>query len=180
MKKLLLAALTVGALSVVSGEALAQGALSQNSHPMAFSFNVGPRIGLSGSGVTARINPEFQLHFGSRYEGPMVGLGLAIQPGFGGVGLSFAPRFQWDIQIVPGTAFFLSPYGGMDVGVVLYGNGAGFLMDPNFGLDLKFVVVNRLLLGFRPIGIGVPILIANNGTFVGVTYDIAFSIGATF
>jgi hypothetical protein len=175
------AALAVAAITLaLSNTASAQSAVSGNTRPNAFSFNVGPAIDLETGGATARINPEFQVHFGGRYEGPAFNIGLDILPQFRGVVLAVAPRFQYDVQLLPGTAFFLSPYGGMDIGLRTSSGGSAFVMAPVVGLDLKVIVVNRLLLGFRPIGIMVPLTFAGGGVGASIGYDIAFSIGVTF
>jgi hypothetical protein len=166
--------------TALSGTAAAQSVLGGNSRPNAFSFNVGPWINLESGGATARINPEFQVHFGGRYEGPAFNIGLDILPQFRGVLLAVAPRFQYDVQLLPGTAFFLSPYGGMDIGLTTSSGASAFVMAPTVGLDLKVLLVNRLLLGFRPIGIMVPLFFGGGGVSSSVGYDIGFAIGVAF
>jgi hypothetical protein len=155
----------------------------------AFALNVGPMIGILGGGEYVRINPEFQLHQGRRFDGHMFGIGLAVVPWPNERGPSFAvsARWQYDHQLVSGTPFFVSPYAGADVGLGIFDlvDSDGplrfrFVAAPMVGLDVKLVINERWLLGFRPIGITVPLFIGGPSVTVDVLYDISFTVGLTF
>lgn len=171
-------------LSVFARRGSAQDAEPTRSH--AFVVNGGPMIGILGGGIYGRLNPEFQMHRENRYGGHMLGLGFAFVPwpNEGGPSFSFAPRYQYDHQLVPGTLFFVSPYVGLDVGLGVFNifNGGDprfrFVASPMAGIDVKMIFGRRIILGFRPIGVTVPLFFGGSPPVTAdVIYDIALSFG---
>ncbi len=154
----------------------------------AFVVNGGPMLGIVGNGLHGRVNPEFQLHRDRHFGGHAFNIGLAVTiwPGEFGPSFAAAPRWQYDHQLVPGTLFFVSPYIGMDLGMGVFNifNGGDprfrFLAVPNAGIDVK-VIMGRFLVGFRPIGLSVPLSFGEEPLFKwDVIYDIGLTLGATY
>lgn len=181
MKKLAAIAVVGAALSVTQ-TAQAQNVLSGHSRGMAVALNATGGWGYWGG--RARLNPEFQLHFGGNYEAHMLGLGLAFAGGYGNY-LALTARYQYDIKPISNVAFFISPYAGADIGMVFYRGSCGgtndcaaFVLSPAVGLDLKLIIVDRLLLGIRPIGLVFPLGFGGYG--YGYGFEGGVSIGITF
>ncbi|MBL8679728.1 MAG: hypothetical protein JNK05_11210 [Myxococcales bacterium] len=171
----------------IAGVAEAQTLLGSNSHGTAIAVSVGSYVNFYDYGDYRtfrglRINPEFQFHGRSSlqaYSGFGGAIGADIYPGyFSLLAAGFSARAFYDIQVISGAAFFLAPYFGATVGGV-FGNNAGFFVSPSVGLELKLVFVDRVLLGVRPIGIAMPIVITNLVTTVGFGYDAAITLGIT-
>ncbi len=147
-------------------------------------------IGFLG-GAYARGSLELHLHSGPRYEGHSlnVGLGGAYWPNLGGASVTASARWQYDLRLVEGTQFFLSPYAGMELGVAIVANtmalaGVRVAAFPVAGLELKFVL-DRLVLGFRPLGIMAPVFIGEpqrGGVPIqwDLLWDISFTMGVSF
>jgi hypothetical protein len=179
MKKLAAIAVVGAALSVTQ-TAQAQNVISGHSRGLAVALNATGGWGYWGG--RARINPEFQLHFGGNYEAHMLGLGLAFA-GESGNYLAVTARYQYDYKPIGNVAFFISPYAGADIGMVFYRCGgtndcAAFALSPMLGLDLKLIMFDRLLLGIRPIGLVFPI--GFGGRLSGWGLEGGVSIGITF
>jgi hypothetical protein len=181
MKKLAAIAVVGAALSVTT-TAQAQSALSGHSRGMAVALNATGGWGYWGG--RARLNPEFQLHFGGNYEAHMLGIGLAFA-GDSGNYLALTARYQYDYKPIGNVAFFISPYAGADIGMVFYNgvcggsnNCAAFVLSPMLGLDLKLIIADRLLLGIRPIGLVFPIAFGGRNSGWGLEGGV--SIGITF
>lgn len=182
------------ALATIPAAAHAQSAAAQPAQATApardraFVVNAGPMIGVLGGGVFVRVNPEFQIHRDRRFERHMLGIGLAVTfwPNEAGPSFALAARYQYDHPLVAGTPFFVSPYAGLDVGMGVFDvfNDASqprfiFVLMPNAGIDLK-VVLNRLVLGFRPLGVTVPLFFGGPRVTGDVIYDIALTLGFTY
>ncbi len=187
MSKLLFAPALALSLAVVTP--LAHGQTPPTPRSRAFVVNVGPMIGIMGGGLYVRINPELQFHRESRYGGHALGLGIAFVPwpNEGGPSFAFAPRYQFDHQLVPGTPFFVSPFVGLDVGLGVFNVFNGneprfrFVLAPSAGVDVKILLGQRMVLGFRPIGVTVPMFWGGPSIVTAdVIYDIALTIGFTF
>ncbi|MDP3278682.1 MAG: hypothetical protein Q8Q09_26060 [Deltaproteobacteria bacterium] len=180
MKQLILATTTMLALTAVGGDVLAQGVLDQNTRGSAVALHLGGGYGsYLGAGQG---DIELQLHFGRSYAGPGIAVGLSL-PIANGLGIGVEGRFVYDIQLIPGKAFFITPYVGAIVGFWNWhdgrGSSAGYLwLGPQFGLDLNFVLFDRLLLGVRPIGVTIPVFFGGPG--VHWSYHSALTIGITF
>lgn len=168
------------ALTAVGGDVLAQGVLDQNTRGSAVALHLGGGYGsYLGAGQG---DIELQLHFGRSYAGPGIAVGLSL-PIANGLGIGVEGRFVYDIQLIPGKAFFITPYVGAIVGFWNWhdgrGSSAGYLwLGPQFGLDLNFVLFDRLLLGVRPIGVTIPVFFGGPG--VHWSYHSALTIGITF
>lgn len=155
----------------------------------AFVVNGGPLLGIRGVGLFARINPEWQLHRGTRFEGHTFNIGPSIMwwPNEGGPSVSLSARYQFDHQLVPGTPFFVSPYVGLEAGMGFF-NLLGEDSEPRFvfvgapiaGLEVKLLIGQRLVLGFRPIGLTMPFFIAPERFEYDLLYDISFTIGSRY
>lgn len=152
--------------------------LGTNLRPMAVHLNVGGFVGVDRTQSAFRMNPEFQYHFSGRYQGPMVGLGLDVL--VPGVVLAFTPRFAWDFQLVSTLPLLLAPYAGLSFGGVFSEFVNGFVVMPSLGLDVKFVLLERILLTARPIGLNVPVVSASGVTGAGFAYDLALGVGLLF
>lgn len=179
MKKILFGTMIALSLTAVGGEVLAQGVLDGNSRGMAVAAHLGGGYGSYNGGGHGDI--EFQYHFGGRYVGPGIGVGISLPISYG-FGIGLEGRFVYDIQPIAGKAFFVTPYVGAVIGFWNFndgrGNSAGYLwLGPQLGLDLNFVLFDRLLLGIRPLGITIPILF---GQGIGWGYHSALTIGVTF
>jgi hypothetical protein len=183
----LLALPLLGALALAPAVAHSEG--FEVPQRRAFVVNAGPMIGVLGGGAFGRINPEIQLHRAPRYEGHAFNIGLAIViwPNEGGPSFSVAPRYQFDHQLVPGTKFFVSPYAGLDLGLGVFDVFSdssevrfALIAAPLAGLDVKLLLSNRMVLGFRPIGVTVPVFIGGPRVTADVIYDIALSLGMTY
>jgi hypothetical protein len=98
-------------------------------------------------------------------------------------------RYQYDLRLVEGTQFFLAPFVGMELGVAIVANkmalaGVRVAVLPVAGLELKFVI-DRLVLGFRPLGVLAPVFIGEpqrSGIPVqwDLLWDVSFTLGVTF
>ncbi len=162
----------------------------QQQRRRAFVLNGGPMIGFLG-GAYARGSLEVQLHSGPRYEGHAlnVSLGGAYWPNLGGASVTAGARYQYDLRLVEGTQFFLAPFVGMELGVAIVANkmalaGVRVAVLPVAGLELKFVL-DRLVLGFRPLGVLAPVFIGEpqrSGIPVqwDLLWDVSFTLGVTF
>lgn len=188
-----LASLFALALATASTNALAQsnnGPIDSVDRRRAFVINGGPMVGFLG-GAYARGSLELQMHSGPRFEGHMLGVGLggAYWPNLGGASITASARWQYDFRLVEGTRFYLSPYAGMELGVAIVENkmalgGVRIAAFPVAGLELKFVL-DRMVLGFRPLGIIAPVFIGepqrNNIPIQwDLLWDISFTLGVTF
>lgn len=178
MKRLLLGTTLALGLSAMGGEALAQGVLDENSRGMAVALHLGG--GYSNFDVGGNGDIEFQYHFRGRYIGPGIGVGVSLPVGYG-FGLGVEGRFVYDIEVIAGKAFYITPYVGALVGFLNYnahGVSGGYLwLGLQAGLELNFVLFNRLLLGIRPIGLHIPFYF---GYGIGYGYNGALTIGVTF
>jgi hypothetical protein len=176
----------IGAALSLSNTASAQNILGSNSHGQAGVLTFGG--GYGGWGGGARVDLEYQNHFGGGYRGAGFGVGLTL-PLWAGFGIGAEARFIYDWQPIPNVAFLITPYVGLSAGFWSW-NGycaggscagsAAFWFGPELGLELKVVLFDRLLLGFRPLGINLPFVLHNNGLNFGWGYHAAFSIGVTF
>lgn len=181
--------------TLVAREAAAQTAPARPSsvtpaeRSRAFVVNGGPLIGVLGGGVFARVNAEWQLHRGNRYEGHSFNIGPAVMwwPNEGGPTVSLAARYQFDHQLVPGTPFFVSPYVGLEAGMgffdLIFEDSQPrfeFVTAPMAGLDVKVLLGPRLVLGFRPIGFTMPFFISPERFAYDVIYDISFTLGSRY
>jgi hypothetical protein len=180
MNRLLFRTTMALSLTLVGGEAFAQGVLDHNSRGMAVAAHLGGGFSHYGGGG-GQGDIEFQYHFGGRYVGPGIGVGINL-PLVYGFGIGLEGRFVYDIQPVAGKAFFVTPYVGAVIGFWNWndgrGNSGGYLwLGPQLGLDLNFVLFDRLLLGIRPLGISIPIYF---GYGTGWGYHSALTIGVTF
>jgi hypothetical protein len=177
-----LAALAALAIPSVSQ---AQSGLSAHSRGRALALNA--LAGAGSVGGRARAHLEYQQHFGPSYHEHMVGVGLSLAGG-GAPFLGVSGRYQYDFKPIENVAFFLSPYAGLELGLAFApcgGSGAtlsdtcaGFGLAPVAGLDLKLIVVDRLLLGLRPVGLVFPI---GFGGLAGATWGFegGITIGLT-
>lgn len=176
----------LGAALALSNSASAQNILSPNTRGRAVVLNLGG--GYGGWGGGARVDLEYQQHFRGRYEGPGFGVGLTF-PLWAGFGIGVEGRFMYDWQPIPDVAFLVTPYIGLSAGFWSWtyycGGGGGCAgaaaawIGPEAGLDLKFVLFERFVLGFRPVGISVP-FVAYNGFNAGWGYHGALILGLTF
>ncbi|MBL8679777.1 MAG: hypothetical protein JNK05_11455 [Myxococcales bacterium] len=173
-------AAVLGAALAFSTTANAQNVINANNHGMAGALNFAGGYGYLGGG--GRLEIEYQFHFNRRYEGPGIGLGIQL-PFWAGFGIGFQGRFIYDIQPISNVAFFITPYGGLSLGFWNYceaGRCGGFWVAPELGLELKVVLFDRLLLGFRPIGISIPFAFGGWRDSVWWGYHAGFTIGVTF
>lgn len=179
--------ITAAGVCLASERASAQSTQGAPREPRrAFVVNGGPMIGFLG-GAYGRASLELQMHSGPRYEGHSlnVGLGGAYWPNLGGASITASARYQYDLRLVEGTQFFLSPYAGLELGVALVDNqmvlgGVRVAAFPVAGLELKFVL-DRLVLGFRPLGIMAPVFIGEpQRSGVPVQWDLLWDISVTF
>jgi hypothetical protein len=193
VRSLLATAALFAGLSLAPRDAAAQDALEQNSRHRALSVYGGGLIGIKGAGAYFRGSFEYLTHFNASrtFEGHAFGVGPSFVwwSGQGGPIVSAAPRYQYDLQIVSGLAFFLSPYVGVEAGVGFFTNGPELVLTPNAGVDVKMVIRDRFVLAFRPMGISAPIFIGGRGNGDGprtiglrdvdVLWDVSLSLGLT-
>lgn len=146
-------------------------------------------VGLLG-GAYARAMIEYQMHSQPRFAGHALGLGLgaAWWPNLGGASVTVAARYHYDLQLVPGTPFFVSPYAGMELGIAVVANkdalaGVRVAAFPMGGLELRYVM-DRWVLGFRPVGFLIPVFVGEpqrSGVPIqwDILWDIAVTVGGT-
>jgi hypothetical protein len=159
----------------------------ESTRSRAFVVNGLLMIGVP-AGFYGSINPEFQLHRENRFGGHALNLGAAftLWPNEFGPSAAATARYQYDQQLVPGTPFFVSPYVGVNAGLGIFNiiNGGEprfrFIATAVAGLDVKLIFAQRMLLGFRPIGIMVPVFFGGPVVTALVIYDIAITLGFTY
>lgn len=184
LKQILSGAVVAVALTAAASNADAQSLLGSYSRGSAIALNAGSYINFYDYGDYRtfrglRLNPELQFHGRGAYAYGGAAIGVDMYPGYYNMmAIGMSVRGFYDIPVISGAAFYLSPYIGATFGAVL-GNNAGFFVSPSAGLELKLVLVDRVLLGFRPIGIGMPIVF-NQSTNVNFGYDAAVTLGITF
>lgn len=187
MKNIISAAAATLALTVAAN-ADAQTLLGSNSHGTAIAVNAGSYVNFYDYGDYRtfrglRINPELQFHGRSAYNaygGAGGAIGADFYPGYHSMlAAGLSARAFYDIPVIGGAAFFVTPYLGATVGGV-FGNNPGFFVSPSIGLELKLIFLDRLLLGFRPIGVAMPIVVNDQALTVNFGYDAAITLGITF
>jgi hypothetical protein len=178
------AAAVLGATLAISTTANAQDVVGDNSRPTAFVGNFGGGFG-SGFGG-GRVELEFQYHMRGRQQGPGFGVGLLV-PLWAGAGIGAQGRFMYDIQVIPNVAFLITPYVGLSAGFWnrWCGGGrdgycGGGWIGPELGLELKLILLDRLLIGIRPVGLSLPIGLGYGNDWFWWGYHGAFIIGVTF
>ncbi|MDP3275283.1 MAG: hypothetical protein Q8Q09_08830 [Deltaproteobacteria bacterium] len=166
------------AVTAPGADAFAQGVLTNNTRGTALAAHIGG--GYGSYAVSGQSDFELQMHFAPRYVGAGLAVGVSMPIGFG-YGFGLEGRFLYDIQLIPNAAFFITPYIGAIVGYWNWDhggvNGGYAWVGPQFGVDLNFVLFDRLLLGVRPLGVTVPVLFGNG---VYWAYHSALTIGVTF
>ncbi|MCB9701581.1 MAG: hypothetical protein H6711_06810 [Myxococcales bacterium] len=163
------------ALGLVGGDAAAgdrPAALREGTRPIYLQVGVGPSFGISrgqcyqgsyyigplfddplfrgawGCGGAFKVSQEIGVHFSGRARGPALGL-LAQEEllGRGYFGLVLAPKFSWDIQVVKGLGFYISPNVALGYHLAAWRGYRGIHgADIQAGVTSKLVVNDRLLI----------------------------------
>jgi hypothetical protein len=174
------------------------------THPMWASFSFGPAIGIrdgefdvSAFGGTYEVDyptpdqlklvQSFGYHFSGNASGPAIALDLQESVGDDHFLFELVPRFLWDIPVVSGLGFYLSPSFGFGY---VYGepddcddcSGHGFTLQ--FAFEGKLVLADRALIFFRPVCIDVMPINAQWGNWddwiTPVRYELLVGGGAIF
>ena len=142
----------------------------------------GPAFGVSYGGYTGgytchqfKLKGTFGFHFKRTAEGPAIGVDLAPSFGCGSTTLEFMPKFVWDIPIIDGLGFYLSPQAGIGIAAA-FANGqsdAAFAM--NFNFLGKLILGDRGYVFVQPFGLGFYIQ-----EITIVRWDFLFGGGVTF
>ncbi len=152
------------------------------------SLAMGPAIGMYGVGTQFKLIETFGWHFKGGATGPAMALDLSEAFGGGFFTLDITPRFVWDIRIIEGLGFYLSPSGGLGFSYSTYGDcrtvaGGGSIcgygnwtgLHITAALDGKLILGNRWLVFFRPVRLD---FYYHGGT--AMRYSLMFGGGAIF
>lgn len=131
-----------------------------------------------GCGGAVKLSQEFLAHLDGSATGPALGLLLSQElPSAGGFGLTVAPKFTWDLQLLPGLGLYLSP--SLAFGyhrLALRGYPAVHAADVQAGLALKLALHERWLVWLQPAHFE---FIATPGFFIP-RYNLLLGVGAVF
>jgi hypothetical protein len=200
MRSLITAVLVV--LFAAAASAAPPPVLREGSHPMWAAMTMGPVVAVRDpvfTGFGGAWSPDaptqfglfqtFGYHFSGRADGPAIAVDL--QEGFGDDYVVFAivPKFVYDIRIVPGLGFYLSPMGGLGFMTAAPDCPVGWDCDNSNGLTLqlgfegKLILADRGLVFFRPFHLEIDIMHAPDpydefGT--AVRYGLLFGGGVIF
>ena len=143
----------------------------------------GPGISMGAGAITQfKLTETFGFHFRRSADGPALAFDLSESFGHGVTLLQITPRFVWDIPIVDGLGFYISPYGGLGFshlfGTAKYGGvSSGYsAFEICFGVKGKLILGDRGYVFMQPIGID--ILIRGEGATA--RWDFLFGGGVTF
>jgi hypothetical protein len=169
-------------LMLLSTSSLAQNIppiLRPGTHPLWFGFGFGPAINIDKFATQFKLSQTLGYHFSGDASGPAIALDIQESFGEGITALELGPRFVWDIPIVNGLGFYLSPSGMF--GFAHAGGGGssanGFTLQ--FSFDGKLLLADRGFVFFRPFSLDIVGL--GNGSFeVGLRYDMLFGGGVMF
>ncbi len=135
----------------------------------------------TGGGTQIKLTQTFGFHFKRSAEGPALAFDLSESFGSGVTVLQITPRFVWDIPIIDGLGFYLSPDAGIGFAHAFYSRGYYYASGGASAFEIKFSFKGKLILGDRGYvymqPIGVDILIGNSTT---ARWDFMFGGGVTF
>ena len=153
------------------------------------NLSLGAAVGMYGVTSQFKLAQTFGWHFSGKPFGPALALDLAEAFGGGYVTIDVAPRFVWDILIIPGLGLYLSPSAGMGFSYSTWGNcvttvgGGQWCPEQSWtafhykvAFDGKLILGNRWLVIFRPLGLDG--YVHGNGS--AMRYYIMFGGGAVF
>jgi len=137
-----------------------------------------PSVYRLGCGGAVKLSQEFIAHFSGGATGPALGLLLSQElPSAGGFGLTVAPKFTWDHQILPDLGLYLSP--SLAFGyhrLALRGFPVVHAADVQAGVALKLSLNERWLVWLQPAHFE---FIATPGFFIP-RYNLLLGVGAVF
>lgn len=146
----------------------------------------GPAFWMETGGATQiKLTQTFGFHFKRAAEGPAIAFDISESFGSGVTVLQITPRFVWDIPIVDGLGFYLSPDVGIGFGHAFVGTTYGYYGATSStgysAFELKFSFKGKLVLGDRGYvymqPMGVDILIGDSTT---ARWDFMFGGGVIF
>lgn len=177
------AVLSVATLAILVGVAAPAEAippvLRPGTRPMWAAFSFGPAINVTKSVTQFKLIETFGYHFSGTASGPAIAVDIQESFGEGITALELAPKFVWDIQIVDGLGFYLSPAAALGY---VHAGGGGYSYN---GFTMQFIFEGKLVLGdrgmvfFRPFSFD--LLGVGNGSFtMTARYDMMWGGGVIF
>ncbi len=142
------------------------------------SLGLGPAAELDKYSTQFKLTQTFGYHFSGSASGPALALELQESFGKGVLFLEVGPKFVWDIQLIDGIGFYLSP--SAMAGFTHATNGgslSGFTLQ--LGVEGKLVLGDRGMVFFRPICVDI-LGLSHSGIQVGARWDLIFGGGVTF
>lgn len=146
------------ALAIIAGTASVASAvppiLRPGTKPMWAGAGLGPVIKAKDLPTQFMLQQTFGYHFSGTATGPAIAIDL--REGFGDNFITFQvmPRFVWDIQLLDGVGFYLSPSGGFGYQLLSFDGPS----DPAHGFVIDMAIEGKLILGdmgyvfLRPFG----------------------------
>ena len=146
------------ALAIIAGTATVASAvppiLRPGTKPMWAGAGLGPVIKAKDLPTQFMLQQTFGYHFSGTATGPAIAIDL--REGFGDDFITFQimPRFVWDIQLIDGVGFYLSPSAGLAYLLVANGETAhGFTF--NAAIEGKLVLGDFGYVFLRPFGLNI-------------------------
>jgi hypothetical protein len=178
MKALTLSLAALLLASVASTTAAAAPLLRPGTRAMWASVGLGPAAELDTVSTQFKLTQTFGYHFSGSSSGPALALELQESFGKGVLFLEVGPKFVWDIQLIDGIGFYLSP--SAMAGFAHASNGgslSGFTLQ--LGVEAKLVLGDRGMVFFRPVCVDI-IGLSSGDLHVGSRWDLIFGGGVTF
>ncbi len=167
-------------MTILATAANARGrsALREGRHSNWFAFGLGPAIALLHAPNQLLLVQTFGHHFTREAAGPAIAVDMQEHVAGGLFVFQVGPRFVYDIQVVNGLGFYLSPSFGFEY---TFSNGG-----PHHGFSFPFVFKIKLVLGgrglifFQPVGIDLMALFKPENNYTAMQYDLLFGGGVIF
>jgi hypothetical protein len=152
--------------------------LREGTRPNWFAFGIGPAIALLHSPNQLLLTQTFGHHFKGDASGPAIAVDMQEHVAGGLFVFQVGPRFVYDIQIVNGLGFYLTPSVGFEYTFSNGGPHHGFSVP--FIFKAKLVLGNRGLIFFQPVGIDLMALFRPDNSYTAMQYDLLFGGGVIF
>jgi len=114
------------------------------------SMAFGPAVNIKRSRSQFKLIQTFGYHFSGNASGPAIAIDLQESFGDHWTSLAIVPKFVWDIRIIPGLGFYISPFAGLGYAGA-WADCPAHVRDcwDIHGITFQFGVQGKLILGDR-------------------------------
>lgn len=159
---------------------LTRRSLRPGTKPMAFQIGQGPSMNVHRATSVFKMSQEFNFHFSGNASGPAIAVMTEEEFTDGMLGFTLAPKFVYDMQILPNIGFYISP----SVSLGYHGEAWSYSGDRWHHLNMQFDVAAKLilknlwLLWAQPTNINV--MVDPGDGWAGVRYEFMVGAGVIF